>query len=86
MKLTKSQKAMLRFAQDPQAKARGGWYVALIVYVVVFVVSEFLRPKPKLEDAVPAGLGDFGFPTATEDRVVPLIWGTVQQAGPNVVW
>jgi hypothetical protein len=58
----------------------------LIFLVVSVVLTELLRPKPKFENARPAGLGDFNFPTATEGRPVPLIWGRVKAAGPNVVW
>ena len=58
----------------------------LVMLVISFVLSEVLRPKPELEDAKPAGIGDFKFPTATQGRVIPLAWGTVQIAGPNVVW
>jgi hypothetical protein len=58
----------------------------LIVYVATFVITELLRPKPTFEDAKPAGLGDFQVPTATEGRVVPIIWGRVKISGPNVVW
>ena len=49
-------------------------------------MSELLRPKPKIENAKPAGLGDFQFPTTTKDRVVPIVFGTVRIKGPNVVW
>lgn len=62
------------------------FWVTLILWAVTFVLSELLRPKPKIENAKPAGLGDFNFPTATEGRVVPIIWGTVKIQGPNVVW
>jgi hypothetical protein len=58
----------------------------LILLIVVVVLTELLRPKPKLEDARPAGLGDFQFPTATEGRIVPLLWGKIRCRGPNVVW
>lgn len=58
----------------------------LILFVVFLVLSEILKPKPKIENARPAGLGDFKFPTATEGRPVSLIWGTVKVEGPNVVW
>lgn len=61
-------------------------FITLLLYVGVFVLSELLRPKPKIENQRPAGLGDFQIPTATEGRVVPLIWGRVRQRGPNVVW
>ncbi len=63
-----------------------GFLITLLIFAVLFVLSELLRPKPQMEDAKPAGLGDFNFPTATEGRAVPLVWGTVRIAGPNVVW
>lgn len=63
-----------------------GFFVTLILWVVVFALSELLKPKPNFEDARPAGLGDFQFPTATQGRPIPLIWGTVKLSGPNVVW
>jgi len=86
VKLNRYAAARARWAKDPRAKARGGFFVMLVWYVIVFALSEILRPKPKLENAKPAGLGDFQFPTATEERFVPLLWGTIQITGPNVVW
>lgn len=63
-----------------------GFFLVLFINIAIAILSELLRPKPSSERVVPAGLGDFDFPTATEGRVVPLIWGTVQITGPNVVW
>jgi hypothetical protein len=60
--------------------------VGLILSAASLALSEILKPKPNLENARPAGLGDFRFPTAVEGRPVPIIWGTVKLAGPNVVW
>ncbi len=60
--------------------------VGLIMAAVSLVLSELLRPKPKFQDAKPAGNGDFKFPTAVEGRPVPVIWGRNKIAGPNVVW
>lgn len=68
------------------APARRGFWINILVYAFLFVLSELIRPKPDIEDARPAGLGDFNFPTATEGRVVPLVWGTVLLKGPNVLW
>ena len=68
--------------QEPQK----AFIETLILFAVFFVLSQFLKPKPKIENARPAGLGDFKFPTATEGRPVSLIWGTVKVEGPNVVW
>ncbi|MEE8551592.1 MAG: phage tail protein [Gemmatimonadota bacterium] len=65
----------------------GFWLIALIVVaIVLFVAAILLAPKPKFEDARPRGLGDFQFPTATETRAVPILWGTVDIKGPNVIW
>jgi hypothetical protein len=61
-------------------------FTTLLLFVISVVLSELLRPKPNVEGARPAGLGDFQFPTTTEDRHVPLLWGRVRQKGPNVVW
>jgi hypothetical protein len=63
-----------------------GLFLTFLFYVGAFLVTELLRPKPDIENARPAGLGDFNFPTAEEGRVVPLVWGTVRIAGPNVIW
>jgi len=63
-----------------------GFLLTLIIFAALFLLSELLRPKPEFENAKPAGLGDFNFPTATEGRQVPLVWGTIQITGPNVVW
>lgn len=42
------------------------------------------RIKPEKRKA--AGLGDFNFPTAQENREIPVIVGTVRQKAPNSVW
>ena len=62
------------------------WWFTLILWAVFFVASELLRPKQDIENAKPAGLGDFRFPTATEGRCVPVGWGTFKVEGPNVIW
>ena len=60
--------------------------VMLLVTVALFLVSALLAPKPDIEDAKPAGLGDFEVPTADETRPVPILWGTIDIKGPNVIW
>lgn len=62
-----------------------GFWTMLIIQVILMVILELVRPKPDM-DQKPAALGDFRLPTAQEDRAVPLIFGTIQQKGPNVVW
>ena len=54
--------------------------------LAMIIIGELIRPKPKIEDPKPSSLGDFGFPTATEGRTIPVAWGTVDIKGPNVTW
>lgn len=77
---------VLEFMPKPEEEVSKAFFVTLLIYAGLFVLQELLRPKPEFENARPAGLGDFRFPTATQGRVVPLIWGTVLVEGPNVVW
>lgn len=60
--------------------------VQLLLSVALAALSYVLAPKPDVEGARPASLGDFKVNTATEGRPVPIIWGTVAHKGPNVVW
>jgi hypothetical protein len=62
------------------------WVVQAVWAIAAIVVGEMMRPKPKIENPRPSSLGDFGFPTATEGRVIPVFWGTVKISGPNVTW
>jgi len=62
------------------------FWVSFLMWFATTIIGELLRPKPDLEDARPAGLGDFNFPTAQEGRPVPIVWGKVRLRGPNVVW
>lgn len=58
------------------------WYVA--VFVVALAVGASAQPKPQSQP--PAGLGDFKAPTAEEGREIPVLFGTRDIEGPNVVW
>ncbi len=58
----------------------------IVTFALNFLITALLTPKPELENARPAGLGDFQIPTATEGRVIPVIWGRVLVKGPNVIW
>lgn len=78
--------AVLAGMRSQEEQPEQAIWVTLILFVVTIVLNELLRPKPNIEDARPAGLGDFQFPTATEGRPVPVPFGRVRQKGPNVVW
>ncbi|KPJ92585.1 MAG: hypothetical protein AMS18_07065 [Gemmatimonas sp. SG8_17] len=62
------------------------WWLTVLIFAATTVLAELLRPKVSQERDRPAGLGDFKFPTATEGRPVPLLWGTAVVDGPNVIW
>lgn len=77
---------LLQHLVDMPEVMRADFGVSLILLVASFLLTELLRPKPKVEDARPAGLGDFKFPTATEGRVNPIVFGRVMLEGMNVTW
>jgi len=62
------------------------FFFTLLLWAASFVASQLLTPDPQIEDARPASLNDFNFPTATEGRVQQLQWGTDKVEGPNVIW
>lgn len=77
--------AQLAHVPEP-GEPRRALFFTLLAFVALTVLNELMRPKPSIEDARPKGLGDFSFPTATEGRVVPLIWGLELLTGSNVIW
>ena len=56
----------------------------IILWVVSLVISYALQPKPQSQP--PAGFGDVKAPTADEGREIPVLFGTRDLEGPNVVW
>lgn len=57
------------------------WFIAVFVVALVAVYSAM--PKP--QSAKPPGLGDINAPTAEEGREIPVLFGTKDLTGPNVV-
>lgn len=58
------------------------WFAVL--FVGALVVSLVLAPKP--QNQKPAGFGDITAPTAEEGIEIPVLFGTRDLNGPNVVW
>ena len=58
------------------------WYI--VVFIVALVLAVSMMPKPQTQP--PAGLGDVQAPTAEEGREIPVLFGTRDLLGPNVVW
>ena len=61
------------------------WF-ALALFVVSFLITTFLAPKPDIEDARASTLDNVQFPRATEDAPYPLVLGKVLMKGPNTLW
>ncbi len=63
-----------------------GWAIVwqIVVWLVTTAISASQMKVPKGGPA--AGSDKFKFPTASEDRAVPVIFGPRWVKGPNVVW
>lgn len=59
-------------------------WVQIAIWVVTTIISYALRPKPQKPRAL--GLSDANVPTAEEGREIPVLFGTRDVSGPNVVW
>ena len=64
-----------------------GFWVMLAVMIGMSVVSYLLTPKIKLrtDKSRPLGLDEFSLPTAEEGRALPVVFGTVNVKGVNVL-
>lgn len=56
---------------------------SIIVFIVGFVLTQLLAPDPAGEDARPGE--NVKFPTNSEGRVIPKLWGTAPIT-PNINW
>lgn len=59
-------------------------WVYLAYFVVALVISYALTPKPQTQP--PPGIGEIKAPTAEVGREIPVLFGTRDLDGPNVVW
>jgi len=62
------------------------WQLVL-TWIVTAVIAYALRPKPPTQATPPpATIGEFDVPTAEDGREIPVLFGTREVQGPNVVW
>lgn len=56
--------------------------------IAVFLISFAIvyATRPKIEAPKPSGLDEFQAPTAESDREIPVLFGSKNLNGPNVVW
>lgn len=59
-------------------------WAAIIYLVVTTILTIALAPKPPVPRA--AGISDFSLPTADQGRNIPVLFGTCNITGANVVW
>ena len=59
---------------------------SLFWYVVSYIITDLLTPKPEVENAEAGALGDAPFPTASVDRPLPVVMGTTWVKGANTLW
>jgi len=58
----------------------------LIVVAVILILVYLLIPVPQInQNAESAGLNDFSFPTNSNSRSIPILYGTCWVSG-NVIW
>lgn len=58
------------------------WLVAIFVGALVLSFAM----QPKIQTQKPAGLGEIEAPIAEEGVEIPVLFGTRDLKGPNVVW
>lgn len=61
------------------------WFT-LALFVVSFIITALLAPKPEFENARAGSLDDVQFPRATENAPMPLVLGRIRMKGPNTLW
>lgn len=61
-------------------------WTTLALFVVSFLLTALLAPRPDVEDARAEEFNPDSFPRATEDDPVPLVLGRVRMRSPNTLW
>jgi len=61
-------------------------WVSIAMWVVSFIVTALLTPKPRLEDARPGGLDDLTVPQADEGTPIAVLLGKRRLRAPNTLW
>jgi hypothetical protein len=56
----------------------------IVIWVITAIASYLLRPKPA--STASPGANTVAVATAAEGREIPVLFGTRDIAGPNIVW
>lgn len=58
--------------------------IQIVIGVLLMVVSYALTPKPKKQKPTPSS--DLDDPTAEAGRPIPVVFGSVEVKGANIIW
>lgn len=62
------------------------FWLTLGLFFLSTILGDLLRPKLQGSDNPAASLDQLNIPTASADRKIPVVWGTVLLESPNVIW
>lgn len=60
------------------------WFFSLLIGLAISVVAYLLRPKP--QKAPPPAVQDLDAPTAEAGRAIPVVFGSIEIKGLNVLY
>lgn len=61
-----------------------GWFLYLLLAIIVNVIAYFLTPKPKKNK--PPEVEESEDPTAEAGKPIPVVFGTLSKRELNVLW
>lgn len=61
-------------------------FLFFLKFIGFTLLAELLRPKPQVQNARPSGINEFEFPSTAIGRPIPVVFGTVRQEGPALLW
>jgi len=61
-------------------------WIQLIIAIIMLIISFLMMPKPKRSDPAAQTLSDSDFPIANESDEIPVVFGEVVLAQPNIVY
>ena len=60
--------------------------INIIIQIIIALIIATIFSKPQDTFTKPAGFSDFDFPTASQSRSIPVVWGRQELKAPNLVW
>lgn len=75
---------MIKFLKKFWKEEWGGWFLPLLLAIIINVVAYLITPKPKR--VKPEAAKDMDDPTSDAGRPIPVVFGTVIVKGLNVLW